>query len=384
MSSPDGPWFSKIDTEWCRRHQFGKWGSVTGDTIPMSLGEMDFRPHPAIARAIQQAAEDSPSGYAPARGLPALREAIAALHRRQYAARTSFEQVTVTGGVKFAATAILSTLLGPGDELVVAGTPAYSHLLLGARLKRARIVPVPLRGPSWELDQDCLRSAITSRTRAVLVNNPHNPTGKVFSPEELQLIVKCTSDVGAWLISDEVFEHLTYDVVHTPMTSVDPQVGRRCVILSGFGKSFGISGYRIGHIIHPGRLVDIIERQARQYPFVTSTLPQVAALACTTVFDDWIPGLRRTLQQSLHRLHQALRETPGTTSRMPAGTFYIWLTSHDPAGDLHDHFVRTLGIIPWQGRHFFPECPEGVRLNAATSAEIIDVVIGRIRARSHA
>lgn len=234
------------------------------------------------ARAAIAAGENQ---YAPGRGVPVLREAIAAHQRRFYGIRLDPErEVLVTAGATEAiAAAILALVDSPDDEIVVF-EPYYDSYAACAALAGARLVTVPLAFPDFQPDLADLAAAITDRTRLILVNDPHNPTGAVFSPAVRAEIVRLADRHDAIIVTDEVYEHLVFDGAHEPISTL-PGAAERTLTISSAGKTFATTGWKIGWVTGPSDLIDAV-LAVKQFLTYANGTPFQSAIATGLALPD--------------------------------------------------------------------------------------------------
>ncbi|MGH2969662.1 MAG: aminotransferase class I/II-fold pyridoxal phosphate-dependent enzyme, partial [Solirubrobacteraceae bacterium] len=239
----------------------------------------------AVLEAAVAALRDGRNQYAPLPGVPALREAIADHQRRFYGMEVDPEAgVQVTFGATEALAAALLGLCEPGDE-VVCFEPYYDSYAAGIAIAGAVRRPVTLRPPGWELDPDALAAAISPRARVLLLNTPHNPTGKVFSRAELELVAGACVEHDLVAITDEVYEHLVFDGEHVPLATL-PGMAERTLTVSSLGKTFSVTGWKTGWACGPPELV-AATRTAKQFlTFAGGTPFQHAGAVALALGDD--------------------------------------------------------------------------------------------------
>jgi N-succinyldiaminopimelate aminotransferase len=231
--------------------------AVSTGAINLGQGFPDEDGPEEVLEAARQAITDGINQYPPGRGMPVLREAIATHQRRFYGLEwNSDTEVLVTAGATEALTATLLALIDEGDE-VVTFEPFYDSYAAVIGLSKAEHVTVPLRAPDFQPDPADLRKAVTDRTRIILINDPHNPTGTVLSKETLSLIVLLAHQHDAIIVTDEVYEHLTFGIPHIPIATL-PGARERTVSISSGGKTFNTTGWKIGWITARADLVDAI------------------------------------------------------------------------------------------------------------------------------
>src|SRR6188472_1800768 len=274
-----------------------------------------------VLEAAERALRDGHNQYAPLPGVPALREAIAAHQHRFYGIDVDPDrEVQVTFG---ATEAIAATLLGicePGDD-VVCLEPYYDSYAAGIAMAGANRRPVTLRPPDWAIDPEALEAAITRRARVLLLNSPHNPTGKVLSRQELELIADACLEHDLIAITDEVYEHLVYDGEHIPLATL-PGMAERTLTISSLGKTFSVTGWKVGWACGPAELVSAA-RTAKQFLTYTVATPlQHAVAAALALGDDYYAGLAAGLHAKRDRLCAGL-EAAGLEVFRPAGTYFV-------------------------------------------------------------
>jgi N-succinyldiaminopimelate aminotransferase len=229
-------------------------------------------------------------------------------------------EVLVTAGATEAIAAALLALLEPGDE-VVAFEPFYDSYTACIAMAGARRVPLTLRAPSFRPDLDELRSKITDRTRLLLLNSPHNPTGMVLSPDELTAIAELACERDLLVVTDEVYEHLVYEGTHTPLASL-PGMRERTVTISSAGKTFSFTGWKVGWVTASGPLVTAV-RTAKQFlTYVASGPFQYAVAEALRLPDTYFTGLREDLRRKRDLLADGLRAA-GFGVYQPQGTYFI-------------------------------------------------------------
>lgn len=259
--------------------------------------------------------------YPPGPGIPELRHAVAEHQKRFYGLDYDPDtEVLVTTGATEAIAAALLGLVEPGDE-VVALEPYYDSYAAGIAMAGATRVPVTLRPPDWALDLDALRAAITRRTRLLLLNSPHNPTGAVLSRAEMEAVAEIARERDLIVVTDEVYEHLVYDGEHTPMASL-PGMRERTVSISSAAKTFSVTGWKIGWVCAEPALLNAV-RTAKQYLTYVSGAPfQPAVAAALRLGDDYYVGLRERLRSQRDQLAIGLDEL-GFEVFPSRGTYFV-------------------------------------------------------------
>jgi len=336
--------------------------------INLAQGFPDFPAPDVIKEAACAAIRADINQYAITWGTPRLRRALAAKYRRFYGMEVDEEtEITVTCGATEAMAAALLAVVDPGDEVVIF-EPFYENYGPDAILCGARPVWVPL-GPRGALDLDRLAAAFSPRTRAIVLNTPNNPTGRVFSTAELEAIAELCRRYDALAITDEIYEHILYEGRHTPIATLDG-MRERTITISGLSKTFSVTGWRIGTIVAPPELTAAIRKV---HDFLTVGAPAPLQEACAAglelLGDDFYAALAREYRARRDLLHRAL-EDAGFRCDPPQGAYYI-LADFSPiaagsarlAGLDDDGFsrwlAREIGVAPVPGSSFFHEPAAG-------------------------
>ena len=271
--------------------------------------------------------------YAPLGGVPSLRDAVIE-HQRAYYGLDP-EDVLVTFGATEAIAAALLALCDPGDEVVVL-EPYYDSYAACIAFAGGRRCPVTLRPPDFELDPEALRAAIGPRARLMLVNSPHNPTGRVLSEGELASIAAVCRERDLVCLTDEVYEHLIYEGRHLPLASL-PGMSERTLTISSLGKSYSFTGWKIGWCSGPAELVAAVRAVKQYLTFAGGTPLQHAAAAALRLPPEQLVAVREDLRVKRDLLCEGL-ERAGLNPLIPAGTYFV---NADVGTDAHD-FCSTL------------------------------------------
>ena len=307
-----------------RQTIFGEMSALAASTgaINLSQGFPDEDGPIEVLDAARQAIRDGANQYPPALGMPVLREAIAAHQQRFYGLRVDpNSQVLVTAGATEALAATILALTEEGDEVLTL-EPFYDAYGAMIALGKATHVTVPLRAPHFLPDHDDLRAAVTDRTRLILINSPHNPTGSVLPRETLELIIELAYDHDAIIVTDEVYEHLTFEVEHTPISSLPGGFDRTVTISSG-GKTFSTTGWKIGWIIAPQPILQAILAVKQYLTYVNGAPFQPAIAVGLGLPDEFFSGVASTLQHKCEILSAGLTSAGFTVSTPQAGYFVI-------------------------------------------------------------
>jgi N-succinyldiaminopimelate aminotransferase len=310
---------------------FAEMSELARRTGAVNLGQgfPDTDGPPEVIEAAVQALRTGRNQYAPGPGVPELRTAIADHQRRCYGINLDpMSEVVVTTGATEAVAAALLGLVDPGDEVVVL-EPYYDSYVAGIQMAGGARRPVTLRAPDFRLDVDALRAAITPRTRLVLLNSPHNPTGTVLTRDELSAVAELAIERDLLVVTDEVYEHLTYGAEHVPIATW-PGMAERTVTISSAGKTFSFTGWKVGWATGPAHLVGAVAA-AKQYLTFTSGAPLQPAVATALGLPDQVlVDLRVDLQRRRDLLCDGLSAL-GLEVFVPAGTYFA-TTDISPLG----------------------------------------------------
>nr|WP_218129811.1 pyridoxal phosphate-dependent aminotransferase [Pseudonocardia oroxyli] len=290
--------------------------AVRTGAINLGQGFPDEDGPAALLADAQQAIATGANQYPPAPGLPALREAVAAHQRRFY--DLDAQDVLVTTGATEAIAAAVLALCGPGDEVVVF-EPYYDSYPAVIAMAGATRRTVPLRAPDFQPDPAELRAAFGPRTKAVLVNTPHNPTGAVFGPDTLRAVADLAIAHDAVVLTDEVYEHMTFDAEHVPMATL-PGMAERTLTISSAGKTFSVTGWKIGWVHGPAGLVAAVRAVKQFLTFASGApfQPAVAAALATADYAAISAGLRPKRDLMVSGLRAA-----GMRVFEPRGTYFV-------------------------------------------------------------
>ncbi|MES2357886.1 MAG: aminotransferase class I/II-fold pyridoxal phosphate-dependent enzyme [Gemmatimonadota bacterium] len=300
--------------------------------------------------------------YAITWGAPALRIAIAEKYRRWYDMPVDPDtEITVTCGATEAMAATFMALIDPGDEVIIL-EPFYENYGPDAELAGAKPIFVPLIAPNWDLDIERLAASITARTRAIVLNTPHNPTGKVFSRAEISAVAELAQRHNLLVFTDEIYEHLVYAGHHHPIATW-PGMRERTVTISGLSKTFSCTGWRLGYAIAPRELTNAI-RKVHDFLTVGASAPLQAAGAVGMAFDaDYYNHLQLAYKQRRDVMMTALVKA-GFSCGVPDGAYYVLadFSAIDPGRNDRDFAVwlaETIGVATVPGTSFYGDPGRG-------------------------
>jgi len=328
--------------------------------INLAQGMPNFPPPKEIIEAAHRAIDGDFHQYAITWGTPRLRQAIADKYRKFYGMEIHPDRnVTVCCGATETMLATLMAVLNPGDEVIIF-EPFYENYGPGCIMSQAEPVYVPLEPPDFGFDADRLRRAVSPRTRAIIFNSPNNPSGKVFSRAELQLIADVCIEHDLLAITDEIYEHILYDgETHIPIATL-PGMADRTITISGISKSYSVTGWRIGYAVASPELSVGIRRA---HDFITVGAPhplQEAAVTALNLPDSYYVYLRESYEKRRDLLFGKVEEA-GFKAYNPKGAYYIltdvahWLPEYGCAND-HEFamfLVKAIGVATVPGSSFY-------------------------------
>jgi len=296
------------------------------DVIGFGAGEPDF-PTPAHIVAAAAAACSVPRNhrYTPAAGLPELREAVAVKTGRDSGFDVTASQVVVTNGAKQAVYNSFAALLDPGDEVLL---PAPYWVTYPEAIRLAGGIPVPVptdESTGFKASVEALEAACTPRTKVLLFVSPSNPTGAVYSPDQVAEVGRWASERGLWVVTDEIYEHLVYgDHTFSSMPGLVPELADRTIVVNGVAKTYAMTGWRVGWMVGPA---DVIKAAANLQSHATSNVAnvsQMAALAAITGDQACVGTMRAAFDRRRRAMHAMLAAIPGVTCLEPEGAFYAF------------------------------------------------------------
>lgn len=289
--------------------------------VNLAQGFPDFDGPDFVKEAAIAAIRAGHGQYARMSGIPALHETLSAKYRRDYGIDyASGSEITVTSGATEAIFAAVQGTCNPGDEVILF-EPYYDSYKASVRMAGAIPRFVTLHAPDWRFEEITLREAVTARTRALLVNTPHNPTGKVFSREELVLISELCQERDLLCISDEVHEHIVYEGRHIPIATL-PGMRERTITISSLGKTFSLTGWKIGWAAAPGPLTEAVRAAHQFITFATATPLQHAAATALAAPLEYYRSLVASYRERRDYLVGELARI-GFAVKPPAGTYFV-------------------------------------------------------------
>ena len=289
--------------------------------VNLGQGFPDFGWPDAILEAAAEAVTHGSNQYAPSRGLPQLRQAVADHYNRHHGMALAADYVCVTSGATEALASCLLAAVEPGDEVVIF-TPAYDAYAPLIRRAGGIVREVALQPPEWRIDADALSAQLTGRTRAILLNNPHNPTGRLFGRDELEIVAAAARDRGLIVITDEVWEHITLDGLEfVPLATLDG-MAQRTIKVGSAGKIFSLTGWKVGWLVAPPELATLAARAHQFLTFSTAPNLQSAVAYGLNEGDAWLQPMRARFERARDRMTEGLRRV-GYSVLDSASTYFM-------------------------------------------------------------
>ena len=353
--------------------------------LNLAQGFPDFPAPERLKEAACEAIRADVNQYAITWGSPRLREALEDAYRDLYGMEIEGDrEITVTCGATEAMASVVLALLNPDDELLVL-EPFYENYGPDAILCGARPVFVPLEAPDYRLDPERLEAAVTPKTRAIILNTPNNPTGRVFSREELEAVAALCLRHDLVAITDEIYEHIVYEGSHVPMATLDGMRGRT-VTVSGASKTFSVTGWRVGTIVAPPELTGAIRKV---HDFLTVGAPAPLQEAVAVGLRELGPPYYATLADDYRERRDTLvpaLQAAGFECRAPQGAYYV-LADFSALSQVDDTsfsrlLTREAGVTPVPGSSFFSERERGrsrVRFAFCKRLETLEEAAERLR-----
>lgn len=295
------------------------------NVIGLGAGEPDMNTPDYILESAKKAMEDGFTKYTPSGGITELKTAISKKFKRDNGLSYSNDQIIVTSGAKHALYTLFQVLLNEGDEVIIPGPYWVSY---PEQVKLAGGVPVIIQtteATKFKLTAKQLEEAITDKTKAIIINSPSNPTGMVYSKQELEKIGEVCLKHNLIIVSDEIYEKLIYtDDPHVSIASLSDNLYNQTVVINGVSKSHSMTGWRIGYAAGPKEIIKAMTSLASHSTSNPTSIAQYAALAAYEMDSNTTEQMRNTFSQRLDRFYELISKIPGITCIKPAGAFYIF------------------------------------------------------------
>lgn len=303
------------------------------DAINLSQGFPDYPVDYKLGQLLYEAVDSGFNQYAPMAGLPQLRRAIATDFRKRYQLNIDADnEITITPGATYAIYTAFTSILQAGDEVIVL-EPAYDSYIPNIEMNGAKVVPVQLEAPTFSVDWNKVKDAITPKTKAIIVNTPHNPTGAVWSKDDWNKLAELVRNTEIFILSDEVYEQIVFDGKQHYSVLQHPELRQRSFALFSFGKVFHNTGWKMGYCIAPPELTTAFRRIHQFVAFTVNTPAQYALAAYLSQRD--LPVIKEMMQKKRDYFLELIKQTPFTIHQ-PAGGSYFQIAGYKNITDLSD------------------------------------------------
>lgn len=348
--------------------------------IHLELGEPDFHPAAPVVDAVRAAVAEGRDRYVSPRGVPALREAIAAYLKRTRHLNVSADEVLIAPGCKMALSLSMMALIEPGDEVLYPdpGFPIYPSFTRGLG---GKAVPFYLEEKNkFQPDIAEIAAKITPRSKALIFNSPNNPTGTVFSEDTLKQIAALAVKHDLWVIADEIYARILFNGEYKSIYAM-PGMAERTIIIDGFSKSFAMTGWRLGYAVAPKAFIDALDLLVLNTFTCTAEFSQVAAIEAladsTNAVDAMVLEYRKRRDLFVNKLNQI----PGFRCLSPDGAFYAWVNIEDtglPAEEVQRVLLEEAGVAGIAGAAFGPAGKNYLRFSLVSARNLLEEALERI------
>lgn len=359
------------------------------DVVGFGAGEPDFNTPDHIKAAADQAIADNVTRYTPASGTVALKQAVCQRMKEDCGLDYKPSQVVVTSGAKHCVYIALRALVDPGDEVILPAPFWVSYLELIKMVGGVPVVVTAQESAGFKMTAEQLAAAITPRTKALILNNPSNPTGMVYSQEELAAIAQVCVEKDIYVISDEIYYGLLYDGVKSvSFASLGADVKERTILINGVSKSYAMTGWRIGYLLSNEKIAKVMGNFLSHSTGSPSSVSQAASVAALNGPQDCVEEMRRAFEERRNYIVSRVNAIDGVSCIKPQGAFYIMMNVEKQLGrTLHGELIETgddfsaallkhglVATVPCSGFG----APSFVRWSYATSMENIKKGMDRL------
>jgi len=353
------------------------------DVIFLNLGEPDFTTPEHIRDAAKRAIDEGFTHYTSIWGLPELREAIAEKLGRENGIDVDADsEILITAGAQPAFFSVCQTLIDPGDEVIVQD-PFYSSYEVTLRVLGARIVPVPTKEQrGFTIDPHDVEAKITNKTKMIMIISPNNPTGNVLDENTLEAISEIAQDHDLMVVSDEIYEKMTYDGVKNYSIGSISGMEDRTLTINSFSKTYAMTGWRVGFIAADKEIMKEIVKVHHTMNVCACGISQKAAVAALTGPQDFVKEMVTEYDRRRREIVSLANEIPGFRCQMPKGAFYIFPnieTFQMPSMELAKHIIKEARVVTVPGSAFGSGGEGHLRISYAASLENIREALGRIK-----
>jgi aspartate aminotransferase len=348
--------------------------------IHLELGEPDFHPAAPVVDAVRVAVVEGRDRYVSPRGIPALREAIAAYLKRTRGLDVPAEQVLIAPGCKMALALAMMALIEPGDEVLYPdpGFPIYPSFTRGLG---ATAIPFFLEEKNqFQPDIAEIAAKITPRTKVLIFNSPNNPTGTVFSEKTLAQLARLAVKNDLWVMADEIYARILFTGEYKSIYAL-PGMAVRTIIIDGFSKSFAMTGWRLGYAVAPRELIDAMDLLVLNTFTCTAEFTQVAAVEALQDSTNAVDAMVAEYRKRRDLFVTKLNAIPGFRCQTPEGAFYAWVNIEDtglPAEEVARILLEEAGVAGIAGAAFGPAGKNYLRFSLVSSRHLLEEALERI------
>ncbi|WP_338470063.1 pyridoxal phosphate-dependent aminotransferase [Niallia sp. XMNu-256] len=356
------------------------------DIIGLGAGEPDFNTPQHIIDAATRSMNEGHTKYTPSAGLPALKEEISKKFKRDQGLEYTVNEIMVASGAKHALYTLFQVLLNDGDEVII---PTPYWVSYPEQVKLAGGVPVYIEGyekNEFKITPDQLEGAITDKTKALILNSPSNPTGMIYTKDELAALGRICLEKDIFIVSDEIYEKLIYGGhQHISIAQLSPELKAQTIIINGVSKSHSMTGWRIGYAAGNSEIIKAMTNLASHSTSNPTTTAQYGAIAAYSGSQDEVEKMRKAFEERLNTIYEALIAIPGVTCLKPQGAFYLFPNVQKAAEQTGystvDEFSTALleeakvAVVPGSGFG----APKNIRLSYATSLDLLEAAIARMK-----
>ena len=361
------------------------------DVIGFGAGEPDFNTPAHIKTAADRAIAANLTRYTPASGTPELREAVCQRMREDCGLDYKPAQVVVSTGAKHCVYLALRAVVNPGDEIILPAPYWVSYLEMIRMVGGQRVVVTAGEGARFKMTAEQLAAAITPKTKALILNNPGNPTGMVYGREELEAIARVCVEHDIYVISDEIYDGLLYDGARfVSAAALGEDMKERVILINGVSKSYAMTGWRIGWLLSNERIASVMSSYLSNSTGSPCTVSQAAAVAALTGPQDCVEEMRRAFEERRNYIVERMNEIDGVSCLKPEGAFYVMMNVEKLIGKtIHGSQIQTskdfctaflkdglVAAVPGEGFG----APGFVRWSYSTSMENIEKGMDRLAA----
>lgn len=373
--------FQEVNLELLRKMATQKWGQAQDDIISLSNADIDFPPAVEIKEGIKKALEEGRTFYGELQGDRDVLEVICAKLKNKNNLNVTIDDIYLIPGAMFGVFLACWYSLRPGDEAIITPSPVHGPFYANVINVGGKVIYNNIRESDYSLDLEDLKKRITKRTKLLLVCNPHNPTGRVFTKEELEGVADLAKKYNLNVLSDELYEDLIFAGEHISLASLDNEIAKRTITVFGFSKAYNIAGLRVAYIVNQGRIIQELKRKLPAIIVHTDRLAQAAAKAALSEAGAWLESLKQHLIEMKNYCLERVKSLPDVKCFPPQAGYFLFLNLKAykrKSEDIADYLQKKAKVLVIPGIHFGPAGEGYLRINFATSKSILKEAFDRI------